>query len=116
MLLWRYDARPIFRNFGSERIDCFVAAVALYLAGQALSAYRWQLLAALLKVPGRYREFVAYYFVGMFTNLFVPGLVGGDAAKSVYSAGGMAGPAKDGVGDAGAQWDCSACGWSRLLQ
>ena len=25
-----------------------------------------------------------YYFVGMFTNLFVPGLVGGDAARSVY--------------------------------
>jgi uncharacterized membrane protein YbhN (UPF0104 family) len=42
------------------------------------------LLAALLKVHGRYREFLAYYFVGMFTNLLVPGLVGGDAAKSVY--------------------------------
>jgi uncharacterized membrane protein YbhN (UPF0104 family) len=84
VLLWRYDARPIFRIFKRERIDCFVAAVALYLAGQALSAYRWQLLAALMKVRGRYREFVAYYFVGMFTNLFVPGLVGGDAAKSVY--------------------------------
>src|SRR5262249_57078600 len=25
-----------------------------------------------------------YYFVGMFTNLFVPGLVGGDAARAVY--------------------------------
>jgi len=84
VLLWRYDARPIFRILRRERAEFFAAAVALYLAGQALSAYRWQLLAAILKVHGRYREFLAYYFVGMFTNLFVPGLVGGDAAKSVY--------------------------------
>ncbi|HXN12807.1 MAG TPA: lysylphosphatidylglycerol synthase transmembrane domain-containing protein [Candidatus Acidoferrales bacterium] len=83
-LLWRYDARPIFRILSREREDCFAAAVALYLGCQALSSYRWQLLAALLKVHGRYREFLAYYFVGMFTNLLVPGLVGGDAAKSVY--------------------------------
>jgi len=84
VLLWRYDARPIFRILSRERADCFAAAIAIYLAGQALSAYRWQLLAALLKLHGRYREFLAYYFVGMFTNLFVLGLVGGDAAKSVY--------------------------------
>jgi uncharacterized membrane protein YbhN (UPF0104 family) len=84
VLLWRHDARPIFQILSRERLTCFAAAIALYLAGQALSAYRWQLLAAILKVHGRYREFLAYYFVGMFTNLFVPGLVGGDAAKSVY--------------------------------
>jgi glycosyltransferase 2 family protein len=84
VLLWRYDARPIFRILGRERADCFAAAVALYLVGQALSTYRWQLLAALLNVRGRYREFLGYYFIGMFTNLLVPGLVGGDAAKSVY--------------------------------
>jgi len=56
----------------------------IYIAGQAMCAYRWQLLAAILKVRGRYSEFLAYTFVGMFTNLFVPGLLGGDAARSVY--------------------------------
>jgi uncharacterized membrane protein YbhN (UPF0104 family) len=84
VLLAHYDARPIFRILSRERPACFAAAVALYLAGQALSAYRWQLLAAILKVHGRYREYFAYIFVGMFTNLFVPGLLGGDAARSVY--------------------------------
>ncbi len=84
VLLWRYDARPIFRVLGRERPAYFAAVVLLYLAGQAMCAYRWQLLAALLKVRGRYREFLAYTFVGMFTNLFVPGLLGGDAARSVY--------------------------------
>jgi glycosyltransferase 2 family protein len=84
VLLWRYDARPIFRILSRERPAYFVAVVVLYVAGQAMCAYRWQLLAALLKVHGRYREFLAYTFVGMFTNLFVPGLLGGDAARSVY--------------------------------
>ena len=84
VLLWHYDARPIFRILSRERPGCFAAAVALYLSGQAMCAYRWRILAAILKVHGRYSEFLAYIFVGMFTNLFVPGLLGGDAARSVY--------------------------------
>ena len=84
VLLWRYDARPIFRILSRERPVYFAAVVVIYVAGQAMCAYRWQLLAALLKVHGRYREFLAYTFVGMFTNLFVPGLLAGDAARSVY--------------------------------
>ena len=84
VLLWRYDARPIFRILSRERPAYVAAVVVLYVAGQAMCAYRWQLLAALLKVHGRYREFLAYLFLGMFTNLFVPGLMAGDAARSVY--------------------------------
>jgi len=84
VLLWHYDARPIFRILSRERSAYFAAAVVLYLAGQAMVAWRWQSLAAIAKVHGRYREFVAYIYVGMFTNLFVPGLLGGDAARSVY--------------------------------
>ena len=84
VLLWRYDARPIFRLLTRERPAYFVAAVALYVVGQAMCAYRWQMLAALLKVHGRYREFLAYTFIGMFTNLFVPGMLAGDGARSVY--------------------------------
>ena len=84
VLLWRYDARPIFRILSREQPAYFASVVVLYVAGQAMCAYRWQLLAAILKVHGRYPEFLAYLFVGMFTNLFVPGLLAGDAARSVY--------------------------------
>jgi uncharacterized membrane protein YbhN (UPF0104 family) len=84
VLLWRYDARPIFRILSRERPTYFAAVIVIYIAGQAMCAYRWQLLAAILKVHGRYAEFLAYTFVGMFTNLFVPGLLAGDAARSVY--------------------------------
>src|SRR5260370_18071981 len=84
ILLWHYDARPIFRRLRGESPILVAAAVVLFLAGQVMSAYRWYLLARLNHIGGPYREYLAYYFSGMFTNLFVPGLVGGDAARAVY--------------------------------
>ncbi len=80
-LLWHYDARPVFRILSRERPACFAITVVLYLGGQVLCAYRWQQLAEILKIRGRFPEFVAFTFVGMFTNLFVPGLLAGDAAE-----------------------------------
>lgn len=83
-LLWHYDARPILRILGRENLGYFVATVAIYVAGQVMSAWRWQLLAAVVAVRARFRDFLGYYFVGLFTNLFVPGLLGGDALRAVY--------------------------------
>ncbi len=83
-LLWRYNARPVIDILARENLACFIAATVIYVAGQAMSAWRWQLLAALVGVRARFREVLAYYFIGMFTNLFVPGMLGGDAARSVY--------------------------------
>jgi glycosyltransferase 2 family protein len=83
-LLWRYAGRAVFSTLARENPRWFLATVALYVAGQMLSSYRWQLLARALGIFGRFTEFVRYYFIGMFTNLFVPGLVGGDAARAIY--------------------------------
>ncbi|HXW83483.1 MAG TPA: lysylphosphatidylglycerol synthase transmembrane domain-containing protein [Candidatus Binataceae bacterium] len=87
-LLWRYDARPVLRALRREPPGWFGAALAVYLLGQALSAWRWQLLAALVRVRGRYREFLRLYYLNMFINVFVPGVLysqlGGDAARAIY--------------------------------
>ena len=84
LLGWHYDPRPILVAIARERIGFFVAAIGVYVAGQALSALRWQWLARMNALPGPYSEYLRYYFIGVFTNLFVPGLIGGDAARSVY--------------------------------
>jgi glycosyltransferase 2 family protein len=84
LLLWHYDARPALRLLARERLAFFAAAVGLYVAGQVMSSYRWQLLARISGLGGPWREYLTYYFIGLFTNLFVPGLVGGDAARAVY--------------------------------
>jgi uncharacterized membrane protein YbhN (UPF0104 family) len=83
-LFYFYGFRRVAAILARERPEYFGAAVALYLAGQVVSAYRWMLLAQLNGLGGRWREYLAYYFIGMFTNLFIPGLVGGDAARSTY--------------------------------
>jgi glycosyltransferase 2 family protein len=84
LMLWCFDGRPVFHALGHERPAYFVAAIALFLAGQVMSSWRWQLIARVNSITGRWREYLAYYFVGVFTNLFVPGLIGGDAARAVY--------------------------------
>ncbi|MGH7906807.1 MAG: lysylphosphatidylglycerol synthase transmembrane domain-containing protein [Candidatus Binataceae bacterium] len=82
--LWRYNPRPILDLFARERIGFFAATVVLYLLLQVVSSWRWRLVAGIVNVRGRFSEFIAYYFIGMFTNMFVPGLVGGDAARAIY--------------------------------
>jgi uncharacterized membrane protein YbhN (UPF0104 family) len=84
LLLWHYDLRSAFGLIEQERAEFFASAVALFVAGQIMSAFRWQLLARLNGIEGRFREYLAYYFIGMFTNVFVPGLIGGDALRAVY--------------------------------
>jgi uncharacterized membrane protein YbhN (UPF0104 family) len=84
VLLWFYNPRPVLRTLSREHPLWFIGTIALYIAGQVMSAYRWRLVAGVIKLRAQFKEFLAYYFVGMFTNLFVPGLVGGDAARAIY--------------------------------
>ncbi len=84
LLLGHYDARPVFHALARERLGYFLTAIALYLACQVMSAWRWRLIARVNSIPGPFREYLAYYFVGVFTNLFVPGLIGGDTARALY--------------------------------
>jgi uncharacterized membrane protein YbhN (UPF0104 family) len=84
LLLWHYNLRPVLHQLARERPAFFLAVVAIYVAGQVMSAYRWSLLGAILKIPAPYIDYLRYTFIGMFTNVFVPGLVGGDALRAVY--------------------------------
>ncbi|MFZ0888842.1 MAG: lysylphosphatidylglycerol synthase transmembrane domain-containing protein [Candidatus Binataceae bacterium] len=83
-LAYRFGASAVFSVLSRERPGYFLLAIAIYTAGQVMSACRWQLLAAVVAIRGRFSEFLAYYFLGMFTNLFVPGIIGGDAARAFY--------------------------------
>ena len=84
LLLWHYDVRPVLHQLARERIAFFLVVVATYVAGQVMSAWRWNLLGAILKIPAPFIDYLSYAFIGMFTNVFVPGLVGGDALRAVY--------------------------------
>jgi hypothetical protein len=60
------------------------AAVALYLAGQALSAIKWRMLSTAVGFREPQSRMLAYYFVGVFFNAFGLGTVGGDVVRALY--------------------------------
>jgi glycosyltransferase 2 family protein len=54
-----------------------------YAGGQCLSAWRWWLLLRPVQLVVPYARMVAFYFIGMFFNIFLPTIVGGDAVKAI---------------------------------
>lgn len=84
LLVWRIDWRQAASAF--EKLDAtyWLLALALYLATQGVSAVRWQLLGHTLGLQGRWRDYLAHYFVGMFFNLVLPTSVGGDVVRAWY--------------------------------
>jgi uncharacterized membrane protein YbhN (UPF0104 family) len=83
-LAWRYDARSVLRLLTRERPEYFAAAVGIYVLTQVISAYRWQLLAAIVKLDAPFTDFLAFRFITTFTNTLVPGVIGGDALRTFY--------------------------------
>jgi uncharacterized protein (TIRG00374 family) len=82
LIFWFTDVPAIARRVAAARFEYVAAGILLYSAGQALSAYRWQLLARPLGLAVSYRQLLSFYFIGMFFNLFLPTVIGGDAVKA----------------------------------
>jgi glycosyltransferase 2 family protein len=54
----------------------------VYWAGQMLCSERWRLFAAALQMGGSYKSYIQMYFAGMFFNIGLPSLIGGDIIKA----------------------------------
>ena len=80
------DAGSVARRLGAADAMPVVAGIAVYVAGQALSAWRWRLLLAPVRLGTSYARLLGFYFIGMFFNLFLPTIVGGDAVKAFLLA------------------------------
>jgi uncharacterized membrane protein YbhN (UPF0104 family) len=70
----------------AARIELFLLAFAGYLISQVLSAYKWQLLARPFGFTQSLGDFLTYYFVGMYLNLFMPSMVLGDVGRGFLLA------------------------------
>jgi uncharacterized membrane protein YbhN (UPF0104 family) len=87
-LVGRTDWHQIRLAAASLRLEWWLVAVVLYVLTQVISALRWQLLARPLGFARSLREYTAFYFIGMFFNLFLPTSVGGDVVRAWYLDGG----------------------------
>src|SRR4030043_1706409 len=61
-----------------------ILALMLYIAGQILNSYKWALLIKTKEVEIPFPKVVSYYFIGMYFNLFLPSIVGGDIPRGYY--------------------------------
>jgi uncharacterized membrane protein YbhN (UPF0104 family) len=81
LLLTRVDVGQTLQRLAEMDWLAFSGAMALYLAGLLVRAYRWGFLIWALDVQVAWRRLVALYFVGSFFSLLLPTGVGGDAVK-----------------------------------
>ncbi|MHB1425579.1 MAG: lysylphosphatidylglycerol synthase transmembrane domain-containing protein, partial [Gemmataceae bacterium] len=88
LLVWRIDWRQAATAFTHLNATYWFMALGLYLLTQGVSAARWQMLGNMLGLDGCWRDYFAYYFVGMFFNLVLPTSVGGDVVRAWYLARG----------------------------
>lgn len=88
------DAGTVFGALRHTRLEFALLAILLYMGGQALSALRWQLLLPPIGLRSSYPRMLGFYFTGMFFNLFLPTIVGGDAVKAVLLSRETGAPAR----------------------
>jgi hypothetical protein len=88
------DFRAILGRLRTVEVSPLVAAIGIYVAGQALSAFKWRLLLKPVGLTASYARLLGFYFTGMFFNLFLPTIIGGDAVKAVLLARESQAPAR----------------------
>jgi uncharacterized membrane protein YbhN (UPF0104 family) len=86
ILVSRMDLAQLFRVLASADFSYVAAVLLAYLLSQILSCFRWLLLARPLGFRLSFGEFLSFYFIGMFFNLFSPSTIGGDVGRVFYLA------------------------------
>ncbi len=89
-LFSRFDAAAVLAVCAHARPAPLLAALALYLLGQAVSALRWRGLARAAGFGGPRSRYLRLYFIGMFFGLALPSTLGSDGARALLLGRGAA--------------------------
>jgi uncharacterized membrane protein YbhN (UPF0104 family) len=81
MLVSRIGVGSIAAALSDISMLGFLGAACIYLVAQFVSSVRWRLL---LADPFPLGRLYSLYLMGSFFNIFLPGIVGGDAVKVYY--------------------------------
>ncbi len=80
-LLSRTDLHAIWALLRSLRLPIFLGSLLLYILAQILSSLRWQCLLRAEEINLSIWRLTLLYFEGMFFNLMLPTLIGGDIVR-----------------------------------
>ena len=84
LIVRQVDAHAMASVLAKADVADVAIVIAVYLVGQALTAWRWCLIARRVGFGESLGEFLRYYYVGMFFNLFGPSTLGGDVVRALY--------------------------------
>jgi uncharacterized protein (TIRG00374 family) len=93
-VFYTIDVGKIWTRLQAAHLEWVALGVAAYAGGQWLSAWRWWLLLRPVSLAVPYLRMVAFYFIGMFFNIFLPTIVGGDAVKAILLSRETGAPAR----------------------
>ena len=93
-MFYTIDVGKIWARLQTARLEWVALGALVYAGGQWLSAWRWWLLLRPVSLDVPYLRMVAFYFIGMFFNIFLPTIVGGDAVKAILLARETGAPAR----------------------
>ncbi len=94
LVFYKIDVRALGARLQTAHLGWVGLGVLVYAAGQWLSALKWQLMMRPVRLAVPYLRMVAFYFIGMFFNIFLPTIVGGDAVKAILLARETGAPAR----------------------
>ena len=83
-LLTRVDLQTLGALFRSLRLPIFFCSLLLYILVQVLSSLRWQCLLQAEAINLSMWTLILLYFEGMFFNLMLPTLIGGDIVRGYH--------------------------------
>src|SRR5215216_2918279 len=78
------DVRHLWANIREADVSFIIAAILSYFLVQTLSAWRWYLIVKPQGIEVSFLKILAYYFLGMYFNFFLPSAIGGDFFKIYY--------------------------------
>lgn len=88
ILFSRTDLSALFGVVRTANPAWVLAALALYVISQVVSAWRWMTLAQAVGFDLPFAPFFWAYFTGLYMNLFAPSTVAGDIGRALYIAAG----------------------------
>jgi glycosyltransferase 2 family protein len=82
LVLKSVDLFKISRDLKALNLKSLLPILMICWIGQLFCSERWHIFAVSLRMQESYRSFVKLYFVGMFFNIGLPSLIGGDLIKA----------------------------------
>lgn len=78
----------LFNALTGVNLEYVAIAVVLYTIGQVFSAIKWGMLGRSVGLDRPYGDYLKFYFIGMFFNIFGLSTLGGDLVRALYLGGG----------------------------